>query len=204
MCSSLVIYNFSSNSVLFNMSWFDTSGFANIAKSALKGAQRTIDKALDIRDDLTSAPANTPVDTNSDDFFSSWGVSGSHDNIESHNTSTVTESPQKITSVTSTSLWGSFAGSFFETPKEKTRSKDDDSLDDAIELGTEHFNTSKLVVQHSDDGDMSVLFCDDKDVMKKFEESLLVEVPLGEYNMFVTVMNYKTPLIPFTLGKSLF
>ena len=172
------------------MSWFDTSGFASIAKSALKGAQRTIDKALDIRDDLTSAPANTPVDTNSDDFFGSWGLSGPQDNIEGHNTNAVVESPQKIISVTSTSLWGSFAGSFFETSKEKTRSKDDDSLDDTIELGTEHFNTSKLVVQHCDDGDMSLYvssFCDVKDVVQNFEtemESMLVEVPLGEHNGF--------------------
>jgi hypothetical protein len=33
------------------MSWFDTSGFANLAKSALKEAQKTIDKALDIKDE---------------------------------------------------------------------------------------------------------------------------------------------------------
>ncbi|GJQ70822.1 hypothetical protein Trydic_g749 [Trypoxylus dichotomus] len=56
------------------MSWFDASSFATIAKTALKEAQKTIDKALDIRDDdLSLAPANTPVDTNSDDFFGSWG-----------------------------------------------------------------------------------------------------------------------------------
>lgn len=32
------------------MSWFDTSSIANIARTALKEAQRTIDKALDIND----------------------------------------------------------------------------------------------------------------------------------------------------------
>lgn len=57
------------------MSWFDTSGLANIAKSALKEAQRTIDKALDIKeDDTVGAPANTPIDTNPDDFFGGWGL----------------------------------------------------------------------------------------------------------------------------------
>lgn len=33
------------------MSWFDAAGFANLAKSALKEAQKTIDKALDIKDE---------------------------------------------------------------------------------------------------------------------------------------------------------
>ena len=33
------------------MSWFEASGFASIAKNALKEAQRTIDKALDIHED---------------------------------------------------------------------------------------------------------------------------------------------------------
>ena len=32
------------------MSWFDTTGFANLAKSALKEAQKTFDKALDLED----------------------------------------------------------------------------------------------------------------------------------------------------------
>lgn len=30
------------------MSWFDATNFANLAKNALKEAQKTIDKALDI------------------------------------------------------------------------------------------------------------------------------------------------------------
>lgn len=33
------------------MSWFDASNFANLAKNALKEAQKTIDKALDITED---------------------------------------------------------------------------------------------------------------------------------------------------------
>lgn len=35
------------------MSWFETSGLASFAKIALKEAQKTIDKALDIQDDET-------------------------------------------------------------------------------------------------------------------------------------------------------
>lgn len=33
------------------MSWFDATGFANLAKTALKEAQKTIDKALDINEE---------------------------------------------------------------------------------------------------------------------------------------------------------
>lgn len=37
------------------MSWFDTSEFANLAKNVLKEAQKTIDKALDIKEDEADA-----------------------------------------------------------------------------------------------------------------------------------------------------
>jgi TATA element modulatory factor len=37
------------------MSWFDTAGIASLAKNALKEAQKTIDKALDIKDDDPNA-----------------------------------------------------------------------------------------------------------------------------------------------------
>lgn len=33
------------------MSWFDAAGIANLAKTALKEAQKTIDKALDITEE---------------------------------------------------------------------------------------------------------------------------------------------------------
>lgn len=42
------------------MSWFDTAGFTSLAKSALKEAQRTIDKALDLEEDSENVvPATT-------------------------------------------------------------------------------------------------------------------------------------------------
>lgn len=46
------------------MSWFDASNFANLAKNALKEAQKTIDKALDITEDEeegTCAHFNNPA-----------------------------------------------------------------------------------------------------------------------------------------------
>ncbi|KOB79149.1 putative sequence-specific dna binding transcription factor [Operophtera brumata] len=110
------------------MSWFDTSGLTNLAKTALKEAQKTIDKALDIQDesgeeqDDESPSHEQPPQTQGsppqkDVFFSSWGLTVS---AESDNTSTepivVTESPSK-SSKNNQSVWGSFAGSFFEQPK---------------------------------------------------------------------------------------
>lgn len=40
------------------MSWLNTANIANLAKSALKEAQKTIDKALDIKD-VTTVPNTT-------------------------------------------------------------------------------------------------------------------------------------------------
>lgn len=131
------------------MSWFDASGFANIAKSALREAQRTIDKALDIKDDeINPVPANTPIDTNSDDFFGTWGLTQSG-HIKDPKKDDEGPRQPKLQS----SLWGSFTGSFFDTNKDDPKSPSIDSLDDSIDTGSEHFSRSKLVVQQSDDGD---------------------------------------------------
>lgn len=45
------------------MSWFDAAGFTSLAKSALKEAQRTIDKALDIEENEENIlpPSTLPV-----------------------------------------------------------------------------------------------------------------------------------------------
>lgn len=78
------------------MSWFDPTGFATLAKSALKEAQKTIDKALDIQDEDKEKQSN-PTSTQS----SPGAV-----------TKEVTSTTGKMTN--SASLWGSFTGSFFE------------------------------------------------------------------------------------------
>ncbi|XP_035444848.2 TATA element modulatory factor [Spodoptera frugiperda] len=116
------------------MNWFDTSGLTSLAKNALKEAQKTIDKALDIQDESGDEPeeeatpqtsaksspghSNTPQKDNSD-FFSSWGLTvsaESEQNTPIKEQPVVTESPSKSTSQ---SIWGSFAGSFFEQPKDE-------------------------------------------------------------------------------------
>ncbi|CAH2269545.1 jg19090 [Pararge aegeria aegeria] len=124
------------------MNWFDTSGLTSLAKSALKEAQKTIDKALDIQEDSseeqedeTNAPSSTksspgggnvPQKDNSD-FFSSWGLSMSAEGGKSEETgekTVVTESPSKSSSQR---MWGSFAGSFFDQSKSDTNAKVSDT-----------------------------------------------------------------------------
>lgn len=136
------------------MSWFDASSFASIAKTALKEAQKTIDKALDIRDDdLTLVPANTPVDTNSDDFFGSWGITSNIQPSTKATIDAITKSPTKSNRM-STSIWGSFTGSFFEAPLETNTSKELlETLDDSIDINND-FKESKLVVQDSDENEI--------------------------------------------------
>ncbi|XP_054009031.1 TATA element modulatory factor isoform X1 [Hylaeus anthracinus] len=90
------------------MSWFDATGFANLAKSALKGAQKTIDKALDIKDEDQKPVESHTEDTS--DFFSNWGLKGEED-VDHREKSK--DSKQEAAS----SIWGSFTGSFFESPK---------------------------------------------------------------------------------------
>lgn len=129
------------------MSWFDAAGLASIAKSALKEAQKTIDKALDIKDsDFTSTPTNTPVDIN-DDFFGTWGLTQTS-SVKSEDVSNndVTGPPGK--SNVSASLWGSFTGSFFETQKENRNqhalTKDEGAIADQ---GSEQRSQSESDVQ---------------------------------------------------------
>ncbi|XP_033186917.2 TATA element modulatory factor isoform X1 [Bombus vancouverensis nearcticus] len=93
------------------MSWFDATGFANLAKSALKEAQKTIDKALDIKDEDQKSLESHAEDTT--DFFASWGIkSDVHHNVQPHH-----DKPKAPKQEATSSIWGSFTGSFFESPK---------------------------------------------------------------------------------------
>lgn len=159
------------------MSWFDASGFASIAKTALREAQKTIDKALDIKeDDVNIVPTNTPIDTNSDDFFGTWGISQS-----GHVKEVKKEDEGPKLAKLQSSLWGSFTGSFFDASKEYPKTPSIDSLDDSVD--SEHFSRSKLVVQQSDDGDshysrLSSMETDEGTVVND-NEGKLIEIQLG-------------------------
>ncbi|CAB3382576.1 Hypothetical predicted protein [Cloeon dipterum] len=112
------------------MSWFDTTGIASLAKNALKEAQRTIDKALDIKDDEVSSKPTTSTEDDTDGFFSSWGIkSPTSGTTAVHSTkssvdSTVQEEPTPSSANTS-NIWGSFTGSFFEAESSKTTPAED-------------------------------------------------------------------------------
>lgn len=114
------------------MSWFDTTGIANLAKSALKEAQKTIDKALDIKED--------------DDIDSNLESEESQNKMSE---TIITQSPSQLQSPSSgisTSIWGSFTGSFFD-PKE-TKNLNTDLGDDRHGVSS-RISNSQLVVQMS-------------------------------------------------------
>lgn len=90
------------------MSWFDASGFANLAKSALKEAQKTIDKALDIKDEEQKTSQTPPPPPEMTDFFATWGLKP-----DEH----IGEKSDQPSQKQQSSIWGSFTGSFFENPK---------------------------------------------------------------------------------------
>ncbi|KAJ9575477.1 hypothetical protein L9F63_007682, partial [Diploptera punctata] len=132
------------------MSWFDATGFANLAKSALKEAQKTIDKALDIKDEenhsiiqsKTTSPVTPQEDT--DNFFASWGLKSSteKEKLDMSNNATQVETPSRETEerkepptginrmTMSTSLWGSFTGSFFENPRSSSGISESQKMED--------------------------------------------------------------------------
>lgn len=98
------------------MSWFDATGIASLAKTALKEAQKTIDKALDIKEDednnrqikisSTSSSLSSRSEKNSPD--SSEHSEKSHDLIKQSISSPL------LSTVATNNLWESFTGSFFD------------------------------------------------------------------------------------------
>ncbi|XP_041986284.1 TATA element modulatory factor [Aricia agestis] len=148
------------------MNWFDTSGLTSLAKTALKEAQKTIDKALDIQDDsgdeqegaadghkaqASTEGDGTPQKDNSD-FFSSWGLTVSAESAKPEliqEQPVVTESPSKTNAQ---SMWGSFAGSFFEQPKPESsivrppKAKSMNLITDKYDSQDDLFSKSQLVM----------------------------------------------------------
>ena len=81
------------------MSWFDTNKIANMATKAMKEAQKTLDTALDIKEEEgdTSVLAE-------DSMWAGWKMP------KSESDSKLSEKP-----MSSSSLWGSFSGSFIDS-----------------------------------------------------------------------------------------
>lgn len=55
------------------MNWFDTAGFANLAKSAFTSAQKTIDRALDIHEEKDSTKSSVRA-REDESFFAAYGL----------------------------------------------------------------------------------------------------------------------------------
>lgn len=93
------------------MSWFDATGIASLAKNALKEAQKTIDKALDITEDIdsesimSSSKANEKIAVTAETTKETPAMKQSISNP--------VLSTDAITTGAS-NLWGSFSGSFFD------------------------------------------------------------------------------------------
>lgn len=91
------------------MSWFDATGIASLAKTALKEAQKTIDKALDIKEDDEKSTAEheaTLVGSNQNETTIKKSMKQS---ISNPILSTVGSA------AVANNIWGSFTGSFFDT-----------------------------------------------------------------------------------------
>ena len=76
------------------MSWFDTNKIASMATKAMKEAQKTLDTALDIKEEDNEEPQ--------ENVWSGWKKSQSESKLS------------EISTNMSNSLWGSFSGSFIE------------------------------------------------------------------------------------------
>lgn len=101
-CTTNTLLSFRLQDFPHTMSWFDPSGI----RWALKEAQKTIDKALDIKED-DSPPVQSLPDSTSDA------------KADNSNTSTIDSTITTISlnnPVLPASIWGSFTGSFFDNP----------------------------------------------------------------------------------------
>ena len=82
------------------MSWFDTNKIASMATKAMKEAQKTLDTALDIKEEEGGDSSVLAEDS----MWASWKMP------KSESDSKLSEKP-----MSSSSLWGSFSGSFIDS-----------------------------------------------------------------------------------------
>ncbi|XP_023331566.1 TATA element modulatory factor [Eurytemora carolleeae] len=98
------------------MSWFDTSNLSSIATKAMKEAQKTLDKALDITE---------TEENNKDSKWLGWSKV-----TKSESDSSIKENSEKTNKPdNNASIWGSFSGSFFEPGAETNPESDPGSTE---------------------------------------------------------------------------
>lgn len=119
------------------MSWFDATGIASLAKTALKEAQKTIDKALDIKDEdevtTTTDSESGPTDENSTSSMKSMKHSISNPILSTVGSAAVANN-----------IWGSFTGTFFDA------SNKDDSSATAVTIAPTISNAEARTTTRSD------------------------------------------------------
>lgn len=139
------------------MSWFDATGIASLAKNALKEAQKTIDKALDIKededDDGDASDLKSSSSTTSSLSVKSSVEKYSPDSSEKSDSLKVVKqsvsNPILSTVATATSasnLWGSFTGSFFDAANENN-----ENSKPAVTIAPTSRSESRLVSSKTDD-----------------------------------------------------
>ncbi|KAK3913859.1 Protein spitz [Frankliniella fusca] len=127
------------------MNWFGATGLVTVAKSTLKGAQKAIDKALDIKEDDDNVDrVSTPAQKDdSDSFFSTWGVK-------------TEESPQKSSNPSSQDLGSS--GLWGDSP---------------ISQQPKRSSVSRLLAGHGEEPDSDLSLGDDR-IWEGFSKTQLV------------------------------
>lgn len=136
------------------MSWFDATGFASLAKTALKEAQKTIDKALDIKEDedddapdLKSSSSTSSISTKSAEKYSSSDTSEKSDSLKVMKQSVSNPIMSTVASASSASnLWGSFTGSFFDAAAENN-----ETSKPAVTIAPTSRSESRLVSSKADE-----------------------------------------------------
>lgn len=106
------------------MSWFDATGIASLAKTALKEAQKTIDKALDITEDedgnggevtVKSSTSVSGLSTNPAEAVKVVASDIDGDNVKMLKQSVSNPILSSVaTGTTASNLWDSFTGTFFD------------------------------------------------------------------------------------------
>ncbi len=99
-------------------SWFDAKQFTSLAKNALTEAQKTLDKALDIKEDGSSSSSEArakvpPLE------------SANNDDDDNDDAASVASSASSAAAaaIANSKLWGSFTGSFFDASQIKNQDK---------------------------------------------------------------------------------
>lgn len=118
------------------MSWLNTSSIASLAKSALKEAQKTIDKALDISEEVNTTITSSVKTTNTDETatFNSNVMTGTEAVVDNHD-------------VFKIGFWNTLSATLLD-PMKATENQTD-SFEVVKERGSSEINEYEPTINHS-------------------------------------------------------